>query len=165
MPSCGWIFFSSLKFNFLSNNLLCWIIWHLLASHFCLIFSVWVMFWSKKACSCGATEAEPQTGLSDLMTDHLTFSQFYQQICTQVKISGQDDIWLEKKKVGAVCNLPAFANQRLAGLVMLEQQGVLNLIHLDLNTTSGRRTWAHKVFHTYILSLKIWQTFPRLPIT
>ena len=52
------------------------------------------------------------------MTDHLTFSQFYQQICTQVKISGQDIIWLKKKfgqkKVGAVCHLPAFANQRLA---------------------------------------------------
>ena len=108
-PHCHWeLKCSSLKFNFLSNNLLCWIIWHLLASHFRLIFSVWLMFWSKKACSCGATEAEPQTGLSDLMTDHLTFSQFYQQICTQVKIYGK------LKKVGAVCNLPALANQRLA---------------------------------------------------
>ena len=152
---------------FKSNNLLCWIIWHLLAWHFCLIFSVWLMFWSKKACSCGATEAEPQTGLSDLMTDHLTFSQFYQQICTQVKISGQDIIWLKKKigqkKVGAVCHLPAFANQRLAWAGRVGTGG-----STQLNSPwSDHNFWQENMSTQGIphISLIIFQTFPWFPIT
>ena len=73
--------------------------------------------------SCGATEAEAQTGLSDLMTDRLTFSrspQFYSSNCLT---NNCRKLKCSQKKGGAVCILPAFTNQKSAALQLL------NLIH------------------------------------